>query len=340
MNDAKQSNTKIAVIGCGYWGKNLVRNFRQLGVLASVCDVTEGGRSLATQLAPEVKVSASIESVLVSDVQGVVIATPATTHYDIAKQALSAGKDVFVEKPLALTLEQASELVELASVQKKILMVGHVLEYHPAIHRLRSLVRSGELGQLRYVYTNRLSLGKIRHEENVLWSFAPHDIAVLLSLFGALPVQVSAQGGCYVQDKIADSVHVDLQFTGEQRAHIFASWLHPFKEQRLVVVGSEKMASFDDVSKTLSLYNHNITMVDQRPQLHKAEAMSVLFAQDEPLRLECQAFLSAVSSRVPPLTDGQSGVQVLRVLEAAQRSLATHGAVVSLADTATTTSTL
>lgn len=337
MRDAKQSDTKIAVIGCGYWGKNLVRNFRQLGVLASVCDVTESGRLLATQLAPEVTVSADVESILTSDAQGVVIATPATTHYNIAKQALNAGKDVFVEKPLALTREQADTLVQLADAQNKILMVGHVLEYHPAIRQLHSLLDSGELGQLRYVYTHRLSFGKIRHEENVLWSFAPHDIAVLLSLLGTLPLQVSARGGDYIQSGIADSVRVDLQFSGEQQAHVFVSWLHPFKEQRLVVVGSEKMASFDDVSKTLTLYDHSVTIVEKHPQLHKAEAELIPFAQDEPLRLECEAFLSAISSRIPPLTDGQSGVRVLRVLEAAQRSLAASGEIISLASAETVT---
>ncbi|MFQ5349930.1 MAG: Gfo/Idh/MocA family protein, partial [Thermoanaerobaculia bacterium] len=228
----------VAVAGCGHWGKNLVRNFHQLGALAAVCDPREDGRRLAAETAPGVEVSDSFEAALACP--AVVIATPAETHYDLARQALSADRDVFVEKPLALTYDQGAELVRLAEERQRILMVGHVLEYHPAIVRLAELVRGGELGTVHYIYSHRLSLGKVRREENILWSFAPHDIAVILRLVGTLPERVSATGGSYLQPGIADVTVTDLQFAGGQRAHIHVSWLHPFKEQRLVVVGSQK----------------------------------------------------------------------------------------------------
>ncbi|MBI1881777.1 MAG: Gfo/Idh/MocA family oxidoreductase, partial [Chloroflexi bacterium] len=189
----------VAVIGCGYWGKNLVRNFSQLGALAMVCDTAPAGQAMAKELAPQATIATQFQEVLDSEIPAVVIATPAETHYPLAKQALALGKDVFVEKPLALTYEQGAELVQLAEERRSILMVGHVLEYHPAVVRLLELVRAGELGKVQYVYSNRLSLGKVRREENILWSFAPHDVAVILRLMNSLPFQVIACGGSYVQ---------------------------------------------------------------------------------------------------------------------------------------------
>jgi predicted dehydrogenase len=263
-------------------------------------------------------------------VQGVVIATPAETHYALAKKVLEAGKDLFVEKPLALTYEQGAELVQLAERQKRILMVGHVLEYHPAILRIRELIHSGDLGKLYYIYSNRLSLGKIRREENILWSFAPHDIAVILRLTGSLPFEVVACGGNYVQPNVADVTVTNLLFDNGVRAHIYVSWLHPFKEQRLVIIGSKKMASFDDVSKQLVLYDQRVEWQEGHPVPLKGEGEDVTFSADEPLRLECQAFLQAMQTRTPPITDGHSGLRVLRVLQAAQRSLVMNGQPVHL----------
>jgi predicted dehydrogenase len=173
---------QIAVIGCGYWGKNLVRNFAQLGALRLVCDAAEVGRQLAAEIAPHARIVTDVSDVMAADVHAVVIATPAETHYDLTRQALKAGKDVLCEKPLALTYEQGAELIRLAERQGQILMVSHVMEYHPGIVRLLELVRDGELGKVRYIYSNRLSLGKVRREENILWSFAPHDIAIILRL--------------------------------------------------------------------------------------------------------------------------------------------------------------
>lgn len=321
----------IAVIGCGYWGKNLVRNFNQLGALHTVCDLTPQGRAIAAEIAPEARIVASLADVADDpQIQGVVVATPAETHHAVAGQMLKAGKDLFVEKPLALTFEQGQALVQLAHRYERILMVGHVLEYHPAIVRLRELISTGALGKIRYIYSNRLNLGKIRTEENILWSFAPHDIAVILRLVGDIPFQVIACGGSYIQPNIADVTITNLLFDNGVRAHIHVSWLHPFKEQRLVVIGSKKMASFDDVAKRLVLYDQHVDIKQGEPIPVKGEGEIVDFAADEPLRLECQAFLRAISTRQPAITDGESGLRVLRVLQAAQRSLVMNGEPVTL----------
>ena len=321
---------KVAVIGCGYWGKNLVRNFWSLGALTTVCDATPVGRATAKELAPDARITHVVEEVLHAPGDGLVIATPAETHYQLAKKALEAGKDVFVEKPLALTYEQGAHLVWLAETNKRILMVGHVLEYHPAIVRLQALVHSGVLGKVHYIYSNRLSLGKVRREENILWSFAPHDVAVILRLIGSLPFQVVACGGSYVQPNIADVTVTNLLFDNGVRAHIHVSWLHPYKEQRLVVVGSRQMASFDDVAKQLVLYDQRVEVKEGEPIPIQGHGESVAFPSEEPLRLECQAFLEAMRTRQPPITDGYSGLRVLKVLQAAQRSLAMNGELVQV----------
>lgn len=327
----KSEPSTVAVIGCGYWGKNLVRNFHQLGALSGVCDLTPEGRAAAAGIAPGVEIVDSLDLVASNpNIAGVVIATPAETHHMVVRQMLDAGKDVFVEKPLALTFEQGSDLVQMARQRQRMLMVGHVLEYHPAIVRLRGLIERGELGKVRYIYSNRLSLGKIRREENILWSFAPHDVAVILRLMGALPFQVIACGGSYVQPNIADVTVTNLLFDNGVRAHIHVSWLHPFKEQRLVVIGSKKMASFDDVAKQLVLYDQRVDVREGEPVPIKGEGEVVAFGTDEPLRLECQAFLSAIESRQPPITDGESGLRVLKVLQAAQRSLVMNGEPVTV----------
>jgi predicted dehydrogenase len=321
----------VAVVGCGYWGKNLVRNFMQLTALHTVCDATPTGRALAAGIAPDAQIVSDFETVLANPaIAGVVIATPAETHYGLVKRALQAGKDVFVEKPLALTYEQGFELVKLARATQRILLVGHVLEYHPAITRLQELITHGTLGKIQYIYSNRLNLGKIRSEENILWSFAPHDIAVILRLMGSMPFQVIACGGTYVQPNIADVTITNLLFDNGVRAHIHVSWLHPFKEQRLVVVGSKMMASFDDIAKALVLYDQRVELEKGAPIPVKGDGQLVDFAADEPLRLECQAFLTAMQTRCAPITDGESGLRTLKVLQAAQRSLVMNGEPVAL----------
>lgn len=321
----------VAVIGCGAWGRNLIRNFAQLGRLVMVCDAAEAPRQLAGQLAPGCAVVAEVDAVFGAPVPAVVIATPAETHYALARQALLAGKDVLCEKPLALTYEEGAELVRVAQRHERILMVGHVLEYHPAISRLRDLLNADVLGKVYYLYSNRLSLGKVRREENILWSFAPHDIAILLRLMGDLPYQVAAHGASYLQPPIVDVTVTHLWFENGVQAHIHVSWLHPFKEHRLVVIGSRRMACFDDVAKKLIVYDQPVALRDGEPISSKGEGREISYAPEEPLRRECEAFLVSLESRQPPLTDGTSALGVLRVLEAAQGSLAEHGQPVELA---------
>lgn len=316
----------VAVLGCGGWGKNIVRSMHELGALCAVVDPTEDGRALAASLAPEATIHDRPEPVW-SDpsVRGVMIATPAETHYEMARAALDAGKDVFVEKPLTIDVEDARDLVERARRAKRILMVGHLLEYHPAILKLHELVRTGELGKIRYLISNRLNLGKIRTEENALWSFAPHDISVILRLVGQLPFEVVATGGSYLTPNIADVTVTQLLFDNGVRSHIFVSWLHPFKEQRLVVVGSKKMASFDDVAKELVLYDQHVDWHEGQHVPVRGKGQLVEFSEDEPLKSECQHFIDRMADRRVPRTDGLNGLRVLQLLHAAQRSLITNG---------------
>jgi UDP-2-acetamido-3-amino-2,3-dideoxy-glucuronate N-acetyltransferase len=275
-----------------------------------------------------------MDDVLRNDqIQGVALATPAETHTELAIQAMQAGKDVFVEKPMALTLEDAEKMKKVAEETDQILMVGHLLEYHPAVLKLRGMITSGELGKINYIYSNRLNFGKVRTEENALWSFAPHDVAVILRLMGQVPVGVSACGGSYLTHGIADTTLSNLRFENELRAHIFVSWLHPFKEQRLVVVGDKKMAIFNDVApffEKLQLYPQNVEFDGLIPILKKEDAEFVDHANTEPLREECNHFLDCIQSRKQPLTNAQSGIDVLKVLHACQQSIEQNGVPVSL----------
>jgi len=331
--DMKDMKRNIAIIGCGYWGKNLVRNFAELGALHTVCD---SSRETLQQLLisyPTIKREADFSTVLANDeIEGVVISVPAALHYQMAYQALLAGKHVFVEKPLALTITEGSELVRLAEEKSRILMVGHLLEYHPAIVKLKELMDKGELGKVYYIYSNRLNLGKIRTEENILWSFAPHDIAVILLLLGQMPYEISTNGGCYLNHEVADVTITDMNFKSGVKAHIFVSWLHPYKEQKLVVIGDNQMAVFDDVAPKdkLLLYDHKVKWVKQVPTPEKADARPIELSTAEPLRLECQHFLDCLASGTRPRTDGESGLRVLQVLDASQRSLQLSGSVISL----------
>ena len=268
---------KIACIGAGYWGKNLVRNFNELGVLSWVCDTDPHRRAQLAMEYPNARLTDAVDQVLSDpDVAGVAIATPAVTHGDLVRRALLAGKDVFVEKPLSLSVEEAQRLVALASDRHLILMVGHLLWYHPAVLKLKQLVDDGDLGRIRYIYSNRLNLGKIRREENILWSFAPHDISVILGLVGEMPDAVTAQGGNYLHDQIADVTVSMLSFPSGVKAHIFVSWLHPFKEQKLIVVGDRQMAVFDDVASEnkLVLYPHSITLEKSFAHFRESQSRS------------------------------------------------------------------
>ena len=324
---------KLAVVGAGYWGVNLVRVFHRLGVLGQICDFSLPRLNQLAAEYPDVKVETSYQAVLDDpSLDAVVIATPAETHYGLAKQALLAGKDVMVEKPMTLHCEETEDLIATADRLRRILMVGHLLEYHPAITRLQSLVERGELGRIEYIYSNRLNLGKVRREENAFWSFAPHDVSVILLLLKQLPVQVTATGGAYLQPNIADVTVSTMLFNRGVRAHLFVSWLHPYKEQRLVVVGERGMAVFDDVRKTekLQLYDKKIALVDGQFVVDRPVGHAVEFPPDEPLMLECRHFVECLQTRQTPKTDGHDAWRVLKVMEACQRSLSMNGEPVQL----------
>lgn len=314
---------KVGLVGCGYWGKNLLRNFHDLGALGAVCDALPLHQELAAKMAPGVPVLSDFDKLLESDIPAVVLATPAVTHYDMAKRAMAAGKDVFVEKPLSLNLEQGQDLVRRKG--DRILMVGHILEYHPACVKLVELTRSGELGDVCYVYSNRLSLGKVRREENILWSFAPHDVALINRIVGEMPEAVSAHGAAFVQNNVADVTVTNMVYPKGVRAHIYVSWLHPFKEQRLVVVGTQKMAAFDGVTGEVVLYDQRVEWQQGEPVPIKSDGVPVQVSDEEPLKQECRAFLRAIETREDPLTNGINGLEVLSVLESAQKSLVNQG---------------
>ena len=305
-----------------------------MGALSSVVDATENGQATARTLSPDAEITDSLDDVLRNDqTQGVALATPAETHADLAIQAMQSGKDVFVEKPMALTLEDAEKMKKVSEETGQILMVGHLLEFHPAVLKLREMIALGELGTINYIYSNRLNFGKVRTEENALWSFAPHDVAVILRLMGQSPKEVSACGGSYLTSGIADTTMSNLRFSEESRAHIFVSWLHPFKEQRLVVVGDKKMAIFNDVApfgEKLQLYPQNVEFDGLIPILKKEDAEFVEHTNTEPLREECKHFLECIQSRNQPLTNAQSGIDVLKVLQACQQSIEQNGAPVPL----------
>ena len=315
-------------MGCGYWGQNLVRNFEQLGALAMVCDPSEAGRKRGRELSPGAEIVDNFDVVFArQDITGVVLATPAETHHSIAIRAMEAGKDVFVEKPLALNYTQGLEMDAAAQRTGRLLMVGHLLEYHPAVLKLREMMAAGALGRVNYIYSNRLNFGKIRTEENALWSFAPHDIAVILRLFGEMPLEVTCVGGSYLTPNLADVTVSCLHFASGRRAHIFVSWLNPFKEQKLVLFGDKQMAVFNDGVKEgkLVVYNQRVEFDNRKPVLQKGDSAPVEISADEPLRKECEHFLECIETRRQPLSDGKSGIQVLRVLQACQMSLQLNG---------------
>jgi len=306
----------VAVIGCGHWGKNLVRNFFELGVLGAISDPDAGVRRRMRE-AYEVPVRQVDEILADSKINAVVIAVPAELHHGLAMKALEADKHVFVEKPIALTMPHARQLCDTAKTRSKTLMVGHLLQYHPAFLKLKAMVRGGELGKLRYLYSRRLSLGKLRVHENVLWSFAPHDISMILALTGREPDKVVGFAGNFLQPEISDFASVQMDFGDGVKAHIEVSWLNPYKEQRLVVVGEDAMVVFDDQAdwpEKLRLYRHRAQIVDGKPVLEKARAEAVNVEPGEPLRNECRHFLKFCRSGETPYTDGREAMSVLRVL--------------------------
>lgn len=332
---------EVAVVGAGGWGKNLARNYSQIpdARLRYVCDLDQKKLDALRPQYPEARMTRDLAEVLQDPaVQAVVIATTGPTHFPLGRQALEAGKDVYIEKPFTLEVGHAEELIRIAEARQRILMVGHLLEYHPVVERLRKMITSGELGDIYYIYSQRLNLGTIREDENALWNFAPHDISSILYMLGQEPTDVSARGQCYLQKDIEDVVFLSLNFNNRAMAHIQVSWLDPHKIRKITVVGSKKMAVFDDLdaNEKLRIYDKGAKISTDYDSF--AEYLGLRFGDitvpyikvGEPLRLECMHFLDCVKNRKQPLSDGHDGLRVVRVLDAAQRSLKANGLPVDL----------
>ena len=312
-------NNNIAVVGCGYWGKNLVRNFFELGALAAVCDPDE---QLARNYAKKYSVKKLSFAEIIHDpnIQGVVLAVPAVFHASMAIEAMDSGKHVFVEKPLAINMDEGEEMKAASARNGVELMVGHLLQYHPAFEGLLGLVSKDVLGPLRYIYSNRKSFGKVRSEEDVIWSFAPHDLSMILSLTCEDPVGIKTKSSTVLQPGIADISTIHLEFLSGIKAHVSVSWVHPFKEQKLVVLGEKSMAVFDDTKpwgQKLALYRHTIKSSEGIVDLRKADVEYVGVDEVEPLKRECQHFIDVVDKGRKPITNVSEGLRVLRVLHGA-----------------------
>lgn len=334
---------KIGLIGCGAWGKNLLRNFANLPgcVLLSCCDENPKQIEKLCPEYPETKFTRNYKEIIENpNLDAVVISTPPASHFELSKAAILANKDVFVEKPLVLKVEEGEELVDLAKEKKRVLMVGHIMEYHPATIKLKEYIKGGELGEIYYLYSTRVNLGKVRDIENALWSFAPHDISMILFLLEEEPVSVTATGECYLQkDKgVEDVAFMTIHFADGVMSHIHVSWLDPHKDRRLTVVGSKKMAVFDDTqsAEKIWIYDKGVdTRLDYNTygeylSLRVGDILIPKISTTEPLRSECQHFLECVQKRATPRSDGRDGLRVLKVLDAGQRSLKMGGSPIEL----------
>ena len=332
---------EVAVIGVGGWGKNLARNYYQLpeANLRYICDLDPAKLEAMQRQYPGTTTTNSYDDVLADpELDAVVIATTGPSHYELAKKALLAGKDVYVEKPFVLEVEHAVELTELAEKGDRIVMVGHLLEYHPVVARLKDMIEAGDLGDVYYIYSQRLNLGTVREDENALWNFAPHDISSILYLLGKKPVDVSARGQDYLQRDVEDVVFLTISFEDSTMAHIHVSWLDPHKVRKLTIVGSSKMAVFDDLesSEKLKVYDKGARLSQDYDTF--AEYVGLRFGDitipyvktGEPLRIECLHFIDCVENRKQPRSDGHDGIRVIKVLDAAQRSLKNNGVPVAI----------
>jgi len=331
---------RLAIVGLGYWGPNLLRNFDQLRdcEVLFCCDLNDANLRRIKEQYPYIQITDDYDALVANpQIDAIVIATSAVTHYDLVKKALLHNKHVFVEKPLTMNFEHAVELVELASRADRKLMVGHLMEYHPAIETLKEIIKSGELGEVYYLYSQRVNLGKIRKDENALWSFAPHDLSIIMYLLEMEPASVSASGQAYLQEGIEDVVFVNLQFPDKTMAQIQLSWLDPHKIRKTTVVGSQKMAVFDDMEATekLKIYDKGVS---NSQFVSFGEALSLRFGDisipyikmTEPLKLECQHFLDCIKNNQTPRSDGRDGLRVVKVLQAAQESLDKSGMPVDI----------
>ena len=321
--------TNVGVVGLGYWGPNLARNFDRLpeAELTWLCDASDEALQRWGAAFPSARTTTSLDELLSDEsLDAVVVATPVPTHAGLATRVLAAGKHCFVEKPLARSEDEAQGVVDCANAAGRVLMVGHLLEYHPGVERLGELVRSGELGELRYIYSNRLNLGKHRQDENALWSLGAHDVSVILRLAGEEPFNLDAMGQSFVKPGVEDVVFALMRFDSGLIAHMHLSWLDPHKERRFTVVGSKRMATFDDMEleRKLTVYDKGFDQDNSSYGEYIArsgDAFSPRISNEEPLRIECRHFLECVRDGTEPRSGGESGLRVVRVLERLQRSL-------------------
>lgn len=335
------SKLALAMVGVGNWGKNVLRNFASLPnvELKAICDPSPANLKRAAAQFPGVPTMAEVDPILADkSIAAVAIATPASTHHAVAKKALLAGKHVFVEKPMAMSGADATDLAATAEREKTVLMVGHLLEYHPGVDKLKSLVDAGELGALRYLYSQRVNLGVVRTDENAWWSLAPHDISVALHLLGSEPRSVSAQGARFLNPKIEDVVFANLVFEGGVTAHIHVSWLDPHKIRKFTIVGAKKMVTFDDGDSTekVRIYDKGADIAldyqtyGEAISLRSGDIIIPRIESVEPLKIECAHFVDCALNGKTPRSDARDGLRVVRVLEAGQRSLERNGAPVDL----------
>lgn len=320
------SDLNIAVIGCGKWGMNHVRT--ACGIfgerLRLCCDNNPSSKDKVKEIAPECAFTSEIDDVVNdASINAVIVSTPAETHFEITKKLLEAGKHVLVEKPITLRSSEAKVLNKIALEKGLILMVGHLLLYHPAILKIKQYLDEGKLGKLQYIYSNRLNLGTIRTEENILWSFAPHDISVIQYFAGSIPEEVKATGAIFVQQGIQDTTLTYLNFKDNIHAHIYVSWLHPFKEQRLVVIGDKSMMVFEDTLKEnkLKFYRKGFELVNGTPVKIDSEYENIEFESTSPLELEQRHFAECIEKGIAPRSDGMNAIEVLETLERAQKEL-------------------
>jgi predicted dehydrogenase len=331
------TNLKIGVIGCGYWGPNLIRNFVELpgSDVVAVADLDQERLSSICERFPQVQVTTREYRELFNlGLDGVVIATPPHTHYRIARDCLAQGLNILVEKPITLNSDDAYKLKQFADEQNLVLMVGHTFEYNPAVRVLKELIDSGDLGEIHYVDAVRVSLGLYQMKANVLWDLAPHDVSILRYILGTDPVSVSAHGACFIHEGISDVVYATMKFPGRIMAHMRLSWLDPRKTRQITVVGSKKMVIYDDVKnlEKIKIYDKGVKAIRRTHTFgefnfayHYGNVVIPHIQLQEPLRVQCQHFLDCIAEGKQPLTDGYSGIRVVHVLEAAQRSLSDSG---------------
>ncbi len=331
--------TRIGLIGYGYWGPNLARNFHALAdaQLVAIADADAQRLAEPARLFHARTHTDANEILRDPTLDAVAIATPARTHFDLTRAALEYGKHVLVEKPLAMNSREARELTALAAEKQRVLMVGHTFEYNPAVWKIRELIQARALGDIYYIYSNRVNLGRVQQDINALWSIAPHDVSILLYVLGAMPLDVSARGAAYVGDHVEDVVFVTLTFPKKIIAHIHASWLDPSKVRQMTLVGSEKMIVYDDVDPEARLriydkgvYKRGDAYGEFQLKVHSGDITIPKLEMTEPLRNECAHFVECIRENKTPRTDGENGLRVVRVLEAAQESLEKNGATVPI----------